>query len=87
MVSYENVPFEDLLSQLNFIFKLPHYLTFHYLDFSQDIIEKAENQANLTIGVIASILVVILTVVFKILFGGKKSTIATVSFFLLASTY
>ncbi|CAL9121495.1 unnamed protein product [Musa acuminata var. zebrina] len=37
-----------------------------------DVIEKAEKQPNLTIGILASILVVILTVIFRILFGGKK---------------
>ncbi|KAI8017969.1 hypothetical protein LOK49_LG04G02379 [Camellia lanceoleosa] len=37
-----------------------------------DLIEKAEQQPNITIGVIVSIIIVILTVLFKILFGGKK---------------
>ncbi|XP_057459854.1 calnexin homolog [Actinidia eriantha] len=37
-----------------------------------DLIEKAEKQPNLTIGVIVSIVVIILTVLFKLLFGGKK---------------
>ncbi|GFZ07902.1 calnexin 1 [Actinidia rufa] len=37
-----------------------------------DLIEQAEKQANLTIGVIISIVVVILSVLIKILFGGKK---------------
>ncbi|CAL9770779.1 unnamed protein product, partial [Musa acuminata subsp. burmannicoides] len=40
-----------------------------------DVIEKAEKQPNLTIGILASILVVILTVIFRILFGGKKPQI------------
>lgn len=38
----------------------------------QDLIEKGEKQPNLTIGILVSIVVVILTVFFKILFGGKK---------------
>ncbi|CAA7396012.1 unnamed protein product [Spirodela intermedia] len=37
-----------------------------------DVIEKAEQQPNVTIGVLVSIGVVIITVIFKILFGGKK---------------
>jgi calnexin len=37
-----------------------------------DVIEKGEKQPNLTIGVLVSIAVVIVTVLFKILFGGKK---------------
>ncbi|KAL6996808.1 hypothetical protein U1Q18_006938 [Sarracenia purpurea var. burkii] len=37
-----------------------------------DLIENAEKQPNLTIGGIVSIIVVIFTVLFKILFGGKK---------------
>ncbi|KAI8529308.1 hypothetical protein RHMOL_Rhmol12G0215300 [Rhododendron molle] len=37
-----------------------------------ELIEQAEKQANLTIGVIISIIVVIFTLLFKILFGGKK---------------
>jgi hypothetical protein len=40
--------------------------------FLQDLIEKGEKQPNITIGVIVSIVVVILTVFFRILFGGKK---------------
>lgn len=37
-----------------------------------DLIEKAEKQPNLTIGVIVAVFVIILTVLFKVLFGGKK---------------
>ncbi|KAG1331636.1 calnexin [Cocos nucifera] len=37
-----------------------------------DIIEKGEQQPNLTIGILVSIVVVIATVIFRILFGGKK---------------
>ncbi|KAL4323264.1 hypothetical protein GQ457_11G029900 [Hibiscus cannabinus] len=37
-----------------------------------DLIEKAEKQPNITIGVIVSVVVIILTVLFKLIFGGKK---------------
>uniref|UniRef100_A0A7N0RJW0 Calnexin n=1 Tax=Kalanchoe fedtschenkoi TaxID=63787 RepID=A0A7N0RJW0_KALFE len=37
-----------------------------------DLIENAEKQPNLTIGVLASIVLVIFTILLKILFGGKK---------------
>ncbi|XP_027125084.1 calnexin homolog [Coffea eugenioides] len=37
-----------------------------------DLLEKAEKQPNLTIGVIISIIVVIFTLLLKIIFGGKK---------------
>lgn len=43
--------------------------------FLQDLIEKGEEQPNITIGVIVSIVVVILTVFFRILFGGKKTAV------------
>ncbi|OVA17329.1 Calreticulin/calnexin [Macleaya cordata] len=39
-----------------------------------DLIEKGEKQPNLTIGILVSIIVVILTVFYRILFGGKKPT-------------
>ncbi|KAI3688626.1 hypothetical protein L2E82_46334 [Cichorium intybus] len=39
-----------------------------------ELIEKAEKQANITIGVIVSIVVVIFSVLLKLLFGGKKAT-------------
>ncbi|KAJ4974491.1 hypothetical protein NE237_007665 [Protea cynaroides] len=39
-----------------------------------DLIEKGEKQPNLTIGILVSIVVVILTVFFRLLFGGKKPT-------------
>jgi hypothetical protein len=39
----------------------------------QDLLEKAEKQPNLTIGILASIAVVIFTVIFRIIFGGKKN--------------
>jgi calnexin len=42
----------------------------------QDVIEKGEKQPNLTIGVLVSISVVIVTVLFKILFGGKKPAVS-----------
>ncbi|KAJ8772386.1 hypothetical protein K2173_027563 [Erythroxylum novogranatense] len=37
-----------------------------------DVIEKAEKQPNLTIGILVSIVVVIFTILLKIIFGGKK---------------
>ncbi|PRQ16820.1 putative calreticulin/calnexin, concanavalin A-like lectin/glucanase domain-containing protein [Rosa chinensis] len=39
-----------------------------------DLIEKAEEQPNITLGVIGSIAVIILTALFMFLFGGKKPT-------------
>ncbi|XP_010249367.1 PREDICTED: calnexin homolog [Nelumbo nucifera] len=39
-----------------------------------DLIEKAETQPNLTIGILVSIVIVILTIFFRILFGGKKAS-------------
>ncbi|KAJ0578507.1 putative calreticulin/calnexin, concanavalin A-like lectin/glucanase domain superfamily [Helianthus annuus] len=39
-----------------------------------EVIEKAEKQPNITIGVIVSIVVVIFSVLLKLLFGGKKAT-------------
>ncbi|KAJ6832075.1 calnexin-like protein [Iris pallida] len=40
-----------------------------------DIIEKGEQQPNLTIGILVSVVVVIATIIFKILFGGKKPAV------------
>ncbi|XP_072976015.1 calnexin homolog [Typha angustifolia] len=37
-----------------------------------DVIEKGEKQPNLTIGVLVSVVVVLLTLIFRILFGGRK---------------
>ncbi|KAK4764167.1 hypothetical protein SAY87_013605 [Trapa incisa] len=37
-----------------------------------DLLEKAEKQPNITLGVLVAIVIVILTVISKILFGGKK---------------
>jgi len=37
-----------------------------------DLIEKAETQPNVTIGVLASVVVVLFTILFRLLFGGKK---------------
>ncbi|CAK9186871.1 unnamed protein product [Ilex paraguariensis] len=37
-----------------------------------DLLEKAEKQANLTIGILISIVVVIFSVLLKLIFGGKK---------------
>ncbi|KAI3825743.1 hypothetical protein L1987_07348 [Smallanthus sonchifolius] len=39
-----------------------------------ELIEKAETQPNITIGVIVSIVVVIFSILLKLLFGGKKAT-------------
>ncbi|MQL77961.1 hypothetical protein Taro_010383 [Colocasia esculenta] len=43
-----------------------------------DLIEKGEKQPNVTIGILVSIVVVLLTILFKILFGGKKRPAAPV---------
>ncbi|KAH7578489.1 hypothetical protein JRO89_XS01G0388000 [Xanthoceras sorbifolium] len=37
-----------------------------------DVIEKGEKQPNLTIGILVSVVVVFLTILFKLIFGGKK---------------
>ncbi|KAL5700517.1 hypothetical protein ACHQM5_025950 [Ranunculus cassubicifolius] len=37
-----------------------------------DVIEKAEKQPNLTLGVLVSVIIVILTIFFRLIFGGKK---------------
>ncbi|KAL1554070.1 calnexin [Salvia divinorum] len=37
-----------------------------------DLLEKAEKQANLTIGILASVIVVIFSILLKLIFGGKK---------------
>ncbi|XP_031105140.1 calnexin homolog [Ipomoea triloba] len=37
-----------------------------------DLLEKAEKQPNITIGVIVSVIIVVLTILIKLLFGGKK---------------
>ncbi|KAL9239413.1 hypothetical protein vseg_013739 [Gypsophila vaccaria] len=42
-----------------------------------ELIEKAETQPNITIGVLVSVVVVLATLVFKILFGGKKPAVPT----------
>ncbi|RAL41445.1 hypothetical protein DM860_010239 [Cuscuta australis] len=39
-----------------------------------DLLEKAEKQPNITIGVIVSLVVIVLTALFKLLFGGKKQS-------------
>ncbi|XP_022872834.1 calnexin homolog 1-like isoform X2 [Olea europaea var. sylvestris] len=43
-----------------------------------ELIEKAEKQPNVTIGVLVSIIIVILTLLVKIIFGGKKKPAQTV---------
>lgn len=42
-----------------------------------DLIEKAETQPNVTLGVLASVVVVIFTILFRLLFGGKKPVTPT----------
>ncbi|XP_047330226.1 calnexin homolog [Impatiens glandulifera] len=44
-----------------------------------ELIEKAEKQPNLTIGVIVSIVVVVFSILLKLLFGGKKKNKVNVS--------
>lgn len=53
----------------------------------QDLLEKAEKQPNLTIGVVVSIVVVVLSVLFKIIFGGKKPVSIELWFYVTASLY
>lgn len=43
-----------------------------------ELVEKAEKQPNLTIGVLVSIVVVILSIFIKLIFGGKKPTAAKI---------
>ncbi|GAB4845818.1 hypothetical protein Ancab_039227 [Ancistrocladus abbreviatus] len=40
-----------------------------------ELIEKAETQPNLTIGILVSVIVVVFTIFFKIVFGGKKAAV------------
>ncbi|KAF7834077.1 calnexin-like protein [Senna tora] len=42
-----------------------------------DLIEKGEKQPNLTIGILASVVVVFLTIFFRIIFGGKKKPVSS----------
>ncbi|KAL0380310.1 UNVERIFIED_CONTAM: Calnexin1 [Sesamum angustifolium] len=42
-----------------------------------DLIEKAEKQPNLTIGILVSVVVVIFSIFFKLIFGGKKPAAVT----------
>ncbi|KAL9169994.1 hypothetical protein ABFS82_04G115300 [Erythranthe guttata] len=44
-----------------------------------DLLEKAEKQANLTIGILASILVIFFSIFLKLIFGGKKKPAAVVA--------
>ncbi|XP_068645614.1 calnexin homolog [Aristolochia californica] len=37
-----------------------------------DVIEKGESQPNLTIGILVSVVIVFVTIIFRVLFGGKK---------------
>lgn len=64
---------------------MPHWevVSFILNYILQDVIEKGEKQPNLTIGILVSILVVFITVIFRVLFGGKKPTVS----FLLYSVF
>lgn len=42
----------------------------------QDLIEKGEKQPNLSIGILVSIVVIVFTVIFKLIFGGKKKQVS-----------
>ena len=55
--------------------------------FAQELIEKAEKQPIITIGVLVSIVVVILTVFLKLIFGGKKVSSETAGFAILAALF
>lgn len=57
-----------------FHFKLVSLVFNHVL---QDTIEKGEKQPNLTIGILISILVVFITIIFRVLFGGKKPAVSS----------
>lgn len=40
------------------------------------MIEKGEKQPNITIGILVSVVVVFVTVLFRVLFGGKKPVVS-----------
>jgi hypothetical protein len=42
---------------------------------SQELIEKGEKQPNITISIVASVVVVLVSVLFRTLFGGKKAAV------------
>ncbi|CAI9113779.1 OLC1v1014452C4 [Oldenlandia corymbosa var. corymbosa] len=46
-----------------------------------DLIEKAEQQPNITVGVIVSIVVVFFSLLLKLLFGGKKQPVSCIFYF------
>nr|TKR68736.1 Calnexin precursor family protein [Populus alba] len=48
---------------------------FHTRNKIIELIEKAEKQPNITIGVLVSVVVVILTLFVRIIFGGKKAKV------------
>lgn len=50
----------------------------------QDLIENAEKQPNITIGVLVAIAVVILSVILKVLFGGKKKVFSYYALLLIS---
>jgi hypothetical protein len=52
--------------------RVSHECILNYDLYAQELIEKAEKQPIITIGVLVSIVVVILTVFLKLIFGGKK---------------
>jgi hypothetical protein len=54
---------------------LERFYNWDYIFFLQDIIEMGEKQPNITIGVIVSVAIVILTVFFRLLLGGKKPAV------------
>jgi len=49
----------------------------------QEIIEKGEKQPNLTIGILASVVVVFVTIFFRLVFGGKKPVSSEIFFMLI----
>ncbi|XP_076933476.1 calnexin homolog isoform X1 [Bidens hawaiensis] len=51
----------------------------NYKEKVLELIEKAETQPNITIGVIVSVVVVFFSILLKLLFGGKKVTKVTVA--------
>lgn len=45
--------------------------------YMQDLIEKAEKQPNMTLGVLVALAVVILSVFFRVIFGRKKKVLSS----------
>ncbi|KAJ6417983.1 hypothetical protein OIU84_001381 [Salix udensis] len=69
LVGFQKKVFELLYQVADISFLSEHK------DKITDLIEKAEKQPNITIGVLVSIVVVILTLFFRIIFGGKKAKV------------